>query len=112
MTSDGTPAASPLRQHIENAFRRRLLSSLHFGRLCNWNGRELQVAEGASPAFAENASTGGKVSEYKTVACLQADLQPPPVGGEGVVMDGERWVIADIQRPFAHYLITLRRYKS
>lgn len=112
MANDEPPPVSPFRQRIENAFRRRLLNSDYYGRVCDWNGRELQITEGASPGWAEQPRQDGKVPEFKTVACLQADLQPPPIGGSGVKLDGEMWQIVDIQRPFAHYLITLRRFKS
>jgi hypothetical protein len=99
---------TPFREQVQNDFANVLLNTEEFGRICSWNGEDLQIAEDANMMF-EGVSAIGVNADTKKIYCRDIDLDPHPVVGEEVNLDGETWYVVHVQKPFAHLIITLRR---
>lgn len=100
------------REQVAEDFRTVLLNTEEFGRMCEWNGGPLQIVESAAPPIIESGDMPGVLLNTKEVICRIEDLPRPPTVTETVVLDGEKWGVADVRKLFGHYLISLARKSS
>lgn len=99
---------STFREQVATDFANVFLNTAEFGRVCDWNGHPLLIAEDAA-LEQEAFGTNGVNVERKRIICRDTDLQPAPKVMEQVKFDGEYWQVTDVKTPIAHLIITLER---
>jgi len=96
------------KQQVREDFAEVLLNTEEFGRICCWNGMPLKIAEDAR---SEDQSYRAQGVNKNTIViyCRDIDLTPSPEVTELVELDGKKWYIEDVRKPYGYLIITLTR---
>jgi hypothetical protein len=96
------------KEQIREDFAKVLLDPDVFGRVCSWNGAPLTIAEDANINTLQYRAQGVN-GEIKVIYCRDTDLKAPPKAASTVELDGKKWQVYDVKKPFGHFIITLTR---
>lgn len=110
--SNDPPRQSAFYKQVAQDFTDTFLNVEEFGRVVKWNGRELACVESAAPPLLEAPGSPGVLEQTKQIVCRADDMPVPPVPTEVVNLDGVDWIVVDVNKPFAHVVITLGRQSS
>ena len=96
------------KQQVREDFAEVLLNTEEFGRICCWNGMPLKIAEDARKED-QAYQTQGINKDSMVIYCRDVDLTPSPEVTEEVMLDGKRWYVEDVRKPFGYLIISLTR---
>jgi hypothetical protein len=106
------PFPFSFRDLVAEDFKNTFLNVDELGRIRDWNGTPLLMAEGAAPPILESVNSPGTLVATKEVYCRIEDMPREPKATEAVRLDGEVWYVVDCRTLLGHRIIQLGRHTS
>ena len=100
--------SNKFREQVNEDFKNILLNVEEYGRICSWNGFELQIVEDARQENQLYQAPGVNLN-VKKIYCRDIDLPAVPQVTEAVNLDGSIWYVYDVNPSFGYLIITLER---
>lgn len=101
--------ASPFHRQVERDFLTTFLCAGEFGKVCEWNGGKLRIAEAAMDNVVSEDGMG-LFHNNKKVYCRSADLPGLPKPTDVITINRVRWRVVDSRELLGHFEILLERF--